>query len=249
MDRCTDRWQTANSRIRDAGFKGNIHRVRGTDVTCEDIPDAWARHGSPPLDVTDYLFSEYPGKQACAIAHYDIWKHIIENEIQTAVVFEDDIGFHPDWHIHANKYWEETPSDFDILYMGSYFPPVRIAGICKEPDAVGKVNVLVDVGYTVDCTVFPKIMRKPIFCTHAYIITLVGAEKLYNLCVHNVYGTRTIDVMLMDYMLHWEMNNMNEVFRWYVWNASALNDVISQHKAITGLVYQDNMYETNISHL
>lgn len=219
MDKCQERLKLSIDRIKAAGFT-NVKRFRATDATVDSLPDAWAAHGSPKFDPSDTEFVDYPGKQGCMLSHLFLWKHIIDNNVASAVVFEDDVCFHRDWERLAPKYFEYTPQDYDVLYMGS------------QMDIVTKGHIT----------------RVPVFCTHAYVITLEGATKLYNLLVHEPRGVRTIDCMLIDHMkaMMFDTTKLDApmLFVWYVWNATMLPDPKAFQSADwakrnSGLVFQD----------
>jgi len=217
MDKCSDRLALCMERIQKAGFT-NVTRYRGLNAELDDLQSEWLKHGQPKFNPSDPEFVSYPGKQACALGHYGIWKHICDNDIDVAVVFEDDVEFHKDWQSLAPAYWASTPKDFDILYLGAQI----------EADVSGR-----------------HIAIAPVFCTHAYVITKTGAKKLYELCLRDQEGTRTIDCMLITHMHKaLQTNGRSTSFTWYVWNASQFPDVARTKRADwakrnSGLVFQD----------
>jgi GR25 family glycosyltransferase involved in LPS biosynthesis len=240
MDRCIHRMDTILPRIRNAGFH-DITRIRAVDAKHDDLHEAWRSHGSPNFHPKDPLFVEYKGKQGCALSHYNVWKMIIEKRIPYAVIFEDDVRFDDNWDVLAPALWLATPKDFDIMYMGS-----MMLGYDFRQTHHGTVA---DIRYETPAYLRtqPIVVRKPLFCTHAYIISYEGAKKLYDLCVHNPQGTWTIDNILMDYMVYWNINNNEEAFRWYVWNATCFHHTPIEQKATDGLVFQDTAtFETNV---
>jgi len=216
MDECTERLHTSMERIKEAGFT-NIVRIRGIDARKDDLIESWKHHGSPSFDPADKEFVQYPGKQACALGHYNMWKKIIDENIPFVTVFEDDVEFHCMWHTLSPAYYESTPKDFDILYLGSQL----------------------------DMNVPGHVCVAPVFCTHAYIITLNGAKKLYDICLHNKKGTSTIDCMLIDEMKQaFFSQGKHYPFLWYVWNGTSFHDPKALKskdwaKRNTGLVFQD----------
>jgi GR25 family glycosyltransferase involved in LPS biosynthesis len=215
MDRCRERWEVSERRIRGAGFR-NVQRFRGTDAVEDDLPAAWAEHGSPKFDPSDEEFVTYPGKQGCMLSHLNLWKHLIDTNTPRAIVFEDDVQFHKDWDSIAPRYLATTPEEYDILYMGS------------------------QLDYWIDA----HIIQTPVFCTHAYVITLEGARRLYDLLVREPRGVRTIDCMLIDHMKQRIFRMVPCPFVWYVWNGLKFPDpkAISDPdwaKRNTGLVFQD----------
>lgn len=216
MDKCIDRWNVAQERVKMAGFR-DVGRFRGLDAEVDDLETAWKDHGNPRFDPSDTEFTLYKGKQACALGHYAMWKKMIDERIPFVTVFEDDVEFHQHFGMLAPQYYENTPKDYDILYLGSQIE-----------------------AYTQD-----HISRAPVFCTHAYVITYEGAKKLYSYCLKHAMGTRTIDCMLIDLQKQVLMSRQtNAVLTWYVWNANMFHDPArsKRHdwaKRNQGLVFQD----------
>lgn len=214
MDKCKDRLELSLKRIADAGFT-RVQRWKAVDAREDNLTEAWQRHNSPKFNPTDTEFVSYPGKQGCMLSHLDIWKHMIDQQIPIAIVFEDDVEFHQAWASLAPAYWEVTPKHFDILYFGSQMEMHTQANIC----------------------------RVPVFCTHAYMITLEGAQKLYSILMSDPRGVSTIDCMLIDHMNR-AMMGFPTTFEWYVWNARMFADPRASlskdwAKRNHGLVFQD----------
>lgn len=227
LDRSTDRWATVRRNIREAGFR---HVVRHSGVDCRD-PEAlragWQRHGDPDFDANDGSFvSEKKGKQGCFLSHVDVLRRIIDGRIPCAFVFEDDVVFHPEFRTLAPRYFDElTPPDFDLVFMGCQTVPERPV----PTETLVAKNV-------------------PVFCLHAYMITLEGAKKLYaSLLGPGPTGGRsrvyTIDCMIID-----QMKAGRAPYTWYIWhgrkfaphsNASNKYSHLLQHHKNAGLVYQD----------
>ena len=147
---------------------------------------------------------------------------MIDNNIQIATVFEDDVRFHKDWNKLAPAYLNGTPDNFDLLYMG------------------GQIDYMMD----------GHIIMSPTFCTHSYVITLDGAKKLYKLLTECQSGVRTIDCMLLDVMKDVLMNKLSG-FIWYTWNGTHFPDPFASAdpdwaKRNTGLVFQDPKFESDV---
>jgi GR25 family glycosyltransferase involved in LPS biosynthesis len=216
MDRCPDRLACTMERAREAGFT-KVMRFQAVDATVDCLEDAWEIHGHPKKNVEeDAEFIEYPGKQGCMLSHLHLWKHIIDQQIEQAVVLEDDIAFHKQWATLAPAYWRATPKDYDILYLGSQL----------------------------DVIVQHQISVVPVFCTHAYVITLQGAKRIYSLLVEDPHGVRTIDCMLIDHMKRHCYLHEPRTFTWYAWSGIKYPDPFALKdkdwaKRNTGLVFQD----------
>ena len=115
------------------------------------------------------------------------------------VILEDDVMFHPKWKDLAPEYFQNTPKNFDVLYLGAQF------------EFNSKFHI--DIG--------------PVFCTHAMVVTYNGAKKLWEMLLNRKLGVYTIDCMIIDSMKHrlMTMNNENSLFKsnpftWYVWNGN-----------------------------
>ena len=217
LDRNKDRYSFSYNNVINAGFN-NVKRFKGTDAKCDDLDKAWKDHGNPKFNKNDINFNEKKGHQGCMLSHLYIWKDIIENKIPYCVVFEDDVRFHSEWKNIIHQYVEHTPTDFDILYIGS------------------QIEIRNEYPITV----------VPVYCTHAYIITFNGAQKLYSLLLNNKEGVFTIDRMIIEMMYN------KPQFKWYVWNATMIPDNYKKNKPSIekrngGLVFQDDSFESDVS--
>lgn len=227
LDRNPERWETAQHKIRDAGFQ-NFKRYRAVDAKDpQQLKEAWDLFGNPSFAEWDQEFIQYPGKQGCFLSHFKIWKEMIDNKTPWITVFEDDVMFHPKWKELAPIYFENTPKDLDLLYFGSQFE--------------------FESNYHIDCG--------PVFCTHAMLVTYNGAKKLYEMCLEKTGGVYTIDCMMIDMMkfkLHFKNNNNEYPFKWNVWNGHSFfpTHMVNMPKGWTkrncGLVFQDESYGSEV---
>lgn len=234
MDRCTDRLDESTKRIIAAGFK-DIRRWRAVDAkNAHALEEGWRVHGSPKKDPDRPEFEEFKGEQGVALSQLSLWKYIVDNRIPRAVIFEDDVAFHKDWETLASVFWNATPKDFDVLYIGNQLE-MYMPG---------------------------EILQVPVYCLHAYIVTLEGAQKLYDCVLRRPQGMCAIDSVLIEYM--WkhihdlvEAARINAMtcppppFTWYAWNATGYPDEkATEHpewrKRNTGLVFQDVKFGTYI---
>ena len=226
IDRCIERYDFARKNVENAGFC-NIERFKGVDAKVDDLKKAWEVHGSPIFE-TKHVESEdftekHKGKQGCMLSHLNLWKHIIDNKINVATIFEDDVRFHKEWDKYAQQYFKNTPNDYHILYLGS-----QLQHVAHTPIAI-----------------------VPVYCTHAYVITYEVAQILYDLIVNRKDGIYTIDSMLIDMMWEAMYNQKIQKFIWYVWNGNVIPDTYrtndpSKQKRNQGLVFQDDQFESEV---
>jgi GR25 family glycosyltransferase involved in LPS biosynthesis len=76
----------------------------------------WNHHKSPSRRLTN-------GEIACAITHILIYKYIIDNDIQKALIFEDDVillGTPDIFFQKMNRTLKELPEDFDICWISDF---------------------------------------------------------------------------------------------------------------------------------
>ena len=60
----------------------------------------------------------HKGSNGCALSHKNVWKYIVENKIKNAMVFEDDVIFHEYFPALYFQYYDKTPSNYGIIFMG-----------------------------------------------------------------------------------------------------------------------------------
>lgn len=113
------------------------------------------------------------GLKGCCQTHYSAWKQMIDDGVPYRVFFEDDVIPHSDIQILGEKYWDATPKDFDILYLGSMMNPD------DKQLQDSKELILKLITYT----------------THAYILSRKGALRLMELCRSSIL--HMIDIQLV----------------------------------------------------
>ena len=101
------------------------------------------------------------GEIGVALSHYYLWKKIVDEDINTALILEDDaIRIHEHFEKHVKDTMKILPDDWDILLLGFW--------LHKGDNK--KNEVIKNKIYKVDEFVL----------LHSYIINKKGAEKLLN---------------------------------------------------------------------
>lgn len=168
------------------------------------------------------MFGQHPA--AVMLAHLNLLKHVIDIGIPFCTIFEDDMLFHTRWHELASKYYKSTPMQADMIFMGHH---------CGN--------------------VYPTmhIAQVPVYCLNAYIITLDGAKKLYDMVTQYPYDDfGVIDMMLARLQTDIIVSRTNPAnYWWYAWNTDMFpdpeNDAYKHKDALhkdKGLVFQQNPY-------
>lgn len=215
IDSAQDRAPVIMDRIRQAGFT-NLERISAVDGKHQDMKALWAKENVEAVNAVAYKFDS-DGQAACTLSHTYTWKDMITKQTPFLTIFEDDVLFHKDFNALAPAFYNQTPKDTDILYLGS-----QCGG--KPTD--------------------PLVIQRSLFCTHAYVITLKGAQKLYDM-MRYARELYIIDCMIKNVFMD---SNSNQL-KWLSWNGTNYPDP-ARHNLHEyrndGLVYQDSSFETNI---
>lgn len=229
LKRYSFRREYSASRLAAVGFT-NIEFVDSFDGYNEDVDKA--------LQEIDVVF--YPnlknGHKGCSYTHLLQIKRMIDENVPYRVFFEDDVLGHLELPKGlGQKFWDATPKDFDILYMGNMMNPNNQK--LNDPKTI--------------------VVQEPSYCMHAYILTLRGAKQIWNLV--REMNTRGIPINMLDIQLFvWQTEKK---IKWYCWNGTniqksfptfdeglpwqAFADIILPEKD-TGLFWQNMRLGTTI---
>ncbi|WP_041639529.1 glycosyltransferase family 25 protein [[Mannheimia] succiniciproducens] len=109
------------------------------------------------------------GEIGCALSHIAVYEHILKNNIEQAIIFEDDAIIHHEFKKIVEETLSKVPSRREIIFFEhgkakSWF--------CKRS---------IHEGYKLVRYRSPsKNSKRCIFRTTSYLITLSGAKKLLN---------------------------------------------------------------------
>ena len=98
------------------------------------------------------------GQKGCGISHMNIWKMVLDENLDYITIFEDDALPEHNFKEFAKSWYSHTPKNIDLCYLGS------IAWEHEYPQIYGK-----------------QITYNPTFCAHAYVVTKNFARKALNL--------------------------------------------------------------------
>jgi GR25 family glycosyltransferase involved in LPS biosynthesis len=183
----------------------------------------WEMVGFPNIGYKfDMAIMTQLGVQGILLSHFAIWKEMIDNKIPYMMVFEDDVLFHSKWHELCRLYFEHTPTDYDIVYIGNRNDHEKKAHIEK--------NV-------------------PVHCTHAMLLTYNGVKKLWDMLLNLSIGVYGIDGMIYGATLGMKKSHP---FTTYTWNVADFfpcdlrkMNVEWTHRN-NGLVFQDEYFGTDL---
>lgn len=119
------------------------------------------RHWKQPGATNPYHARDLKwGEVGCALSHLLLWRRMVEEDIDTALILEDDTTFTPGAAVRLHAALaavEHHDREWDLCYAGR----VRLGATAAEP-IVGPGVVVPTFSY----------------CTHAYVLSNRGARKL-----------------------------------------------------------------------
>lgn len=143
------------------------------------------------------------GMIGCGLSHINIWKKIVENNINRTLILEDDFILKDDFLNKFNKYIKNAPEKFDILFLNSNF--------------IHNKNIkLIDIN---------DIFYKQLFIaqTVGYIITLDGAKKILkyinkvsyhidiDICIRHLFNNDLNIISIKDELIYQTFNTSNNI--------------------------------------
>ena len=220
LERRADRREGLLDRLRAAGF-GHAAIWPAVDAQSENLEALFESHGlGAPIDVD--RFPARRGSQGSLLSHLGLLAHAIQHEWPWLHIFEDDVFFPPIWTSHAEAFYRATPSDWDVIFLGSqllykHLPtPSLFRFLQRHPRLQSASNRVISQ----PTQLLQDIVTCPLYCTHAYTLTQAGCRLLYGWLTSQpvVYG--------YDYMICDGMRNSTRVsalpLRWYAWNSLRL---------------------------
>ena len=137
----------------------NYFKCRAFDGENDNINEFLKEHN---INVSDSFMEKCNvGQLGCYLSHFSLWKYIVENSLEMAIVLEDDVKIYKNFNRIIDTVFENLPVKFDYVHLFIH------------PD---KQNVTYLEGKEGDI-----IPAEDNFGTVAYIISLRGAKRLTKL--------------------------------------------------------------------
>ena len=132
------------------------------------------------------------GEIGCALSHYNIWEFIYKNNIQSALILEDDIVFDDNFN-NMFEYVKRLDLDYDLLYLSR--------------NSINNNTIEIEVNEHI---VIPKMS----YNAHSYIITHKCASKLLK-CNYLKHLIPVDEFLCMMYDVDYPYKIYNEYFKKY----------------------------------
>ena len=217
-----------------------LAEVGFTNVEVVEAFDGFQDNVDAALDALGVKFNPElrPGHKGCSYTMMREWKRFLDSDDDYRLFFEDDALPHLDLAKGlGQKFWDATPKEFDILYMGNMMGN-------GHPELADPEKLVVQV---------------PTYCLHAYILTKKGAQRMFDLAsAYNKkgYALNMLDIQLVQWQVSGELN-------WQCWNGvwtprsyptfdgglpwQHFQNIITPHKD-TGLFWQNMRVGTTLEH-
>jgi len=155
-----DRWKRVNEK-----FKGsNLKLIRWDAVYGKELSVKYVSQIT-----TDFCRNFCSsGTIGCWLSHYNLWKHISNNNLNNVLILEDDANPIKDFNKNLSEFLTSIPNDYDVVYLGC-------CGSCGSTKKTYSKSVFGKENE--DFNEKLMIPAKPL-CTHAYLISNKGAKKL-----------------------------------------------------------------------
>lgn len=182
-------------------------RMKDTDKILTDHNIKYIRTEATVIEELNrdsHLTNEIIG---CALSHIKLWNKIVDENLDNALIFEDDMFLIDDWYDVLKKGMNDLPDDWDIFTLGNF-------GIKNKDDIYeSPFNFIfyciiksLGIGCEGKSKTDTENVVKPYFFTglYGYAVSNKGAKKLTNF-IKNIDDIKFhIDVMVSLY--HKELN-------------------------------------------
>jgi len=160
LEKRKDRLKNFNNKYKNSDIRINYELFKAIDGKQIDISKFISQTTFNELLQTEnnkkrkYHYQLTRGAIGCYLSHINIWKTILDNDIEKALVFEDDVIIPKNVNFLLEKYTSSIPNDYDIILLG-----------CNCINCDNKDNYRVVNKY---------------WGMYAYIITKKCIDKIYN---------------------------------------------------------------------
>ena len=170
LDRSFERFETSKKEFIKYGLDvTKIRAVDGNLITYDEL-----KQKNIVSEYLDHITKNQKGQLGLIETTYNLWTQIsqtIDTCMKWDLIFEDDIKFHPDFLELFEKYWNEVPSDAEIVFI-SFHHPYKV-----DPyDELGLSNLTHNANTNSNVIKLHTMVNG----NHAYAINKNSAKKLLN---------------------------------------------------------------------
>ena len=131
-----------------------------------------------------YINNFTQGELGCFVSHINIWKKIINEDIDQALIFEDDCIFNNNFNNRLSYILKnEMPTDYNILWLGGKM----------GDNYINNENIIISNNIAIKKEIHP-------YCTFSYIITNKCAKLLLNYVNVEFKGNLGVDYFMDEFL-------------------------------------------------
>lgn len=181
----TDRQESTRRELGDGNFEF-IYGIDKTTVSKEQMLADGIYDEARAVEIDRSSKPMTLGHICCSIGHANVYRHMVENGIERAMIFEDDVVVVPADEAYIAASVENAPADAELIYWGwtgvEKRPKFATAKqqLYKVQHSLGLLKYnhrMIDNLYPREHNKYFKVAGKH-FCAHAYTLTLSGAKTL-----------------------------------------------------------------------
>jgi GR25 family glycosyltransferase involved in LPS biosynthesis len=181
---------------------------------------------------TTFMCSMFCPKSVVGIgmAHIKAWKELVKSKQKMGIIFEDDAVFVDNFKNKLDIAIKNTPTDFDILYLGCFG--------CN--DSINFFTIMNTGIINLNASKINKIIKKPevSFAFHGYILSYKGAKKLIKYFDKNInyYVDYSIQYLIQNNLINAYSLNKRIVFQTSTDNTNTTNNDNDHPSMITNIL-------------
>jgi glycosyl transferase family 25 len=144
-------------------------------------------------DKLKYFTPTLPPKiHALSLMHFNVYRSMINNNIQNALIFEDDVILCDDFQAKLDKYMTQLPNGWDFVFIGDG---------CKLHIKKTEANKYI----------YPHHLSR---CTDSYLISLKAAKSIINYVDQVMQGYKPIIHTAIDHWMNFIFKELNMSVYW-----------------------------------
>jgi len=146
------------------------------------------------------------GQIGCGMSHMKAWRKLLEDEVDVAIIMEDDVKLVDGFKSRLELAWRDVPNDFDLVYVGC------LVGCDSNGNDGVMSHLFAGFPFTQKGNVWKKVSDRvfiPKFALglHCYVVSRAGAMKLLELMDGKVSGH--VDFQIQDHADKLKMYALN----------------------------------------
>jgi GR25 family glycosyltransferase involved in LPS biosynthesis len=216
LNRRVERWQLMQRKFDHHGIQG-VRRFSAVDGQQTIVPPNW---------------SDTPGAYGCLLSHLKVVSEARALGVPAVLIVEDDAAFAEHLQVDFSSYFEQVPSDWDMLHFGAMHMDAPLQ-ISKNVVKIRRANST--FAYALKSTVFDSFIelnRKASTAVDLNNHTLQAAHSCYCFTPHLAWVENEISDAQARQKYHWYLKES------LVIHGSSMDDLLDQTSVI--IAYQNS---------